>query len=121
MNKLPEFRVTLTRLQEGEQAYPIGGEVPHYEYQGRRTKLGGDPDYTQGDDTPPKCAKCKKAMTFVAQIDSVEHDWSSNPHRIDCLAKPKDGQEKWMFGDAGMNYVFFCFDCLKPLAGFQCG
>jgi len=56
-------------------------------------------------------------MTFVAQIDSVEHDWASNPHRVDALSD----DQKWMFGDVGMIYVFFCFDCLQPHAEFECG
>ena len=117
MKTLPEFRVTLTRLKKGEQSYPIDADTPHYEYQGRRTKLGGKPDYVQGEGPPPKCADCKKPMTFVAQIDSVEHDWASNPHRVDCLSE----NQKWMFGDVGMIYVFFCFDCLQAHAEFECG
>ena len=43
METLPEFRVTLTRLKEGETAYPIEGA--QYETYGQRTKLGGDPDW----------------------------------------------------------------------------
>jgi hypothetical protein len=117
MDKLPEFRVTLTRLKDGEQAYPINDETPHYEYHGRRTKLGGDPDYAQGDQPSPKCSLCKKPMTFVAQIDSVEHQSKSNPHSVNALSE----DQKWMFGDVGMIYVFFCFKCLQPHAEFECG
>ena len=116
-DRLPEFRVTLERINEGDTAYPIGGDVPHDEYYGRRTKLGGDPDFEQDARVRPPCEKCKKPMVFVAQIDSVEYDWKSNPHRVDCLSKNK----KWMFGDVGMIYVFFCFDCLHPWAYFECG
>ena len=39
--ELPEFRVTLTRLNPGETAYPQGPKIPHYEYQGQRSKFGG--------------------------------------------------------------------------------
>ena len=113
MKKLPEFRVTLTRLARGEQAYPRGDNVPHYEHQGRRTKLGGEPDFVQGDRPLPKCPECDKWMTFVAQIDSVEHDWPSNPHAVDALSE----KQKWMFGDVGMIYVYFCFNC--QLAGAE--
>ena len=56
-------------------------------------------------------------MTFVAQIDSVEHQWKSNPHSVDALSD----DQKWMFGDVGMIYVFFCFNCLEPHAEFECG
>ena len=117
MDKLPEFRVTLTRLKPGEQAYAKGEGIPHYEAHGRRTKLGGDPDWVQGDRPNPACAVCGDALTFVAQIDSVEHQWKSNPHGVDALSD----DQKWMFGDVGMIYVFFCFNCLEPHAEFECG
>ena len=117
MKRLPEFRVTLTRLKEGEEAYPHGDDIPHYEYQGQRTKLGGDPDWEQGDGEIPTCPQCKTPMTFVAQIDSVEHDWRSNPHRKPCVGD----EQAWMFGDVGMIYVFYCFDCLKTVSSLQCG
>jgi hypothetical protein len=112
MDQLPEFRVTLTRLKEGETAYPQGPDIPHYEYHGQRSKFGGKPDQIQGEAPPPECPNCHKPMTFVAQIDSVEHDWPSNPHAVDSLS----GDQKWMFCDVGMIYVFYCFDCLHPMA-----
>ena len=111
MSKLPEFRVTLTRLKRGERAFPT------VDAEGRRTKLGGDPDYIQGDQPLPKCPECGKSMLFVAQIDSVEHDWDSNPHAVDALSQ----KQKWMFGDVGMIYVFFCQNCLIAGASFECG
>jgi hypothetical protein len=55
-------------------------------------------------------------MTFVAQIDSVEHQWSSNPHSVNALSK----DQKWMFGDVGMIYVFFCIECCQAHAEFEC-
>jgi uncharacterized protein YwqG len=116
MDTLPEFRVTLERVSPGDQAYPINEDVPHYEYHGRRTKLGGEPDWDQGDDIP-SCPECKQPMTFVAQIDSVEHEWSSNPHKVSAISP----DQKWMFGDVGMIYVFFCFECLETKSVFQCG
>src|SRR5687767_2707177 len=110
MRKLPEFRVSLTRLKRGERAYP----AVHAE--GQRTKLGGDPDYIQGDRPVPKCPECGTSMMFVAQIDSVEHDSDTNPHAVDALS----GKQKWMFGDVGMIYVFFCEKCLYAGAMFEC-
>ena len=83
---------------------------------GLRSKLGGEPDWEQTDETPT-CPGCKSAMTFVAQLDSISHDSPKNPHRIDCLSD----EPKYMFGDVGLIYVFFCFDCLETLAIFQCG
>jgi hypothetical protein len=116
MKTLPEFKVTLQRMKPGEPAYPISDEIPHYEYQGRRTKLGGEPDWVQGEELPA-CAGCRGNMTFVAQIDSVEHEWESNPHSVSTLSS----EQKWMFGDVGMIYVFFCFDCCETTSVFQCG
>lgn len=113
--RLPEFRVSLVRLKPGESAFPKGPDIPHYEYQGQRTKLGGDPDWEQGARPNPNCPECGQPTTFVAQIDSVEHKWRSNPHSVDYT------DQKWMFGDVGLIYVFFCFDCSVPLADFECG
>jgi len=56
-------------------------------------------------------------MTFVAQIDSIEHDEQHNPHRVDCLSE----KQQFMFGDVGMLYVFFCFECLETTSIMQCG
>lgn len=116
MEQLPEFRVTLTRMKDGETAYPIRDDIPHYEYQGRRTKLGGAPEWVQEEDVPC-CEGCKKEMTFVAQIDSVEHQWRSNPHSV----KAGSIEQKWMFGEVGMIYVFFCRECCETKSTFQCG
>lgn len=120
MKTLPEFRVTLTRMKKDETADPIGDEIPLYDHLGRRTKLGGEPDWDQGEDVPV-CEGCKKKkkkkMTFVAQIDSVEHQSKSNPHSVSALSK----DQKWMFGDVGMIYVFFCFGCGETKSVFQCG
>jgi len=77
---------------------------------------GGNPDSDQGDNTSPLCNRCGKTTIFVAQIDSVEHQSKTNPHSVDCLSC----NQKWMFGDVGMIYVFFCFDRLLPTAEFEC-
>jgi hypothetical protein len=75
---------------------------------GLRSKLGGEPDWQQWAEWP-NCRHCRKEMTFVGQLDSLEHDSESNPHRIDCLS---DDQE-YMFGDVGLIYIFFCFECTE--------
>ena len=116
MTTLPEFRVMLTRMRPGETAYPLSDDIPHYEYHGRRTKLGGNPDWMQGD-AVPLCDSCRKSMTFVAQVDSVEHQWKSNPHSVPAGSD----EQKWMMGDVGMIYVFFCFECCETKSVFQCG
>lgn len=99
--RLPEIRVDLERVPPGARA--VGLDYP--ENLGLRSKLGGDPDWIQEDETPA-CESCGEPMTFVAQIDSVEHDNPRNP-----LRKSPLGNQHYMFGDVGMIYVFYCFDC----------
>ena len=82
---------------------------------GMRSRLGGKPDWEQNDETPV-CGSCGKQITFIGQIDSIEHDAKYNPHRVDCLSK----NQQYMFGDVGMIYVFFCFECLETTSVFQC-
>lgn len=38
---------------------------------GRRSKLGGELDWNQGDESP-ECPRCHEAMAFVGQIDSLD-------------------------------------------------
>ena len=81
---------------------------------GMQTKFGGEPDWIQ-DCEVPVCTNCGQLMSFVAQIDSIEHDNKHNPLRRHCL----DHQD-YMFGDVGMIYVFFCFPCCTTESVFQC-
>ena len=108
--QLPEIRVSLQRVPEGERAVPL--DYP--DSLGVRTKLGGEPDWVQGDATP-QCEFCDVPMSFVAQIDSIEHDNEHNPLRRDCM-----GDQDYMFGDVGMIYVFFCFECGETACLLQC-
>jgi len=64
---------------------------------GQRHRLGGEPDWIQGDDTP--ACTCGKPMTFYAQLDSVGDSV--------CLA------------DCGMVYVFVCWDCFETKSVLQ--
>jgi uncharacterized protein YwqG len=70
---------------------------------GKRTRLGGIPDWIQEKETPI-CKKCGKKMDFIAQIDSIDYN-----------SKKKE----YMFGDVGMIYVFYCFNCEKTESVFQ--
>jgi hypothetical protein len=65
---------------------------------GKRHKLGGRPDWIQGDVTPD-CPACDAEMTFYGQLDSIGDSV--------CLA------------DCGMVYVFVCFDCYETTAVIQ--
>ena len=105
MSLLPPYKVLVEPTEEGPEEAPLG----------QRSKLGGTPTWIQSDETP-SCPHCNTNMTFVAQIDSIHHDEPSNPHRIDCLSR----QQRYMFGDVGLIYVFFCLDCCEPKSLFQC-
>jgi hypothetical protein len=83
---------------------------------GVRTKFGGSPDWEQNEHDV-LCPECKKEMSFVCQIDSFQHDSEHNPNRVDCLSH----EQKFMFGDVGMIYIFFCFECLETQTIFECG
>lgn len=108
MKKLRQYRATFEKVAEGTIAVDP-------DRLGQRSKLGGDPDWEQYEEVPT-CTSCKAQMTFVAQIDSIEHDEASNPHRIDCLSPTQE----YMFGDVGMIYVFLCFECLESKSVVQC-
>ena len=109
--KLAEYRISFERVSRGKHAL---GPDDWIQALGRRSKLGGEPDWVQSDETP-ECVACHKPMTFVGQIDSIEHNESANPHRRDY------GKQDYMFGDVGMFYIFFCFDCIDTKSIFQCG
>src|SRR3990172_1141718 len=97
---LREYRMKFEKVPEGQKA------LPDPEQLGLRSKLGGAPDWVQRPEVP-KCTDCKSPMTFVAQLDSIEHDEDYNPHAIEALSN----QQQYMFGDVGMIYVFCCFHC----------
>ena len=112
--RLSEFKVTLQRMPPGERAVDPNDR----KNLGMRTKLGGEPDWIQLGDGTPKCKDCGERMTFVAQIDSIEHITQRNPFAFD--RRDRDPSIKpWMFCDVGMIYVFFCFDCLKSQSVVQ--
>jgi uncharacterized protein YwqG len=106
--KLREYRIKLEPVLAGERAYPEKSNL------GLRSKFGGNPDWDQNNETP-KCSACGEPMSFVGQIDSIEHNEDHNPHQKDY------GKQDYMFGDVGLIYVFFCFECLETQSVFQCG
>jgi uncharacterized protein YwqG len=107
---LREYRIKFEKVPEGEPAIAADENL------GIRSKLGGEPIWCQKPEIP-KCKGCKDKMTFVAQIDSMEHDEGHNPNRISCLGN----DQQYMFGDVGMVYVFVCFDCMETKSVLQCG
>ena len=107
---LKEYRIKFQKVPKCKKALADPTKL------GIRSKLGGEPDWCQRPDVP-KCKSCKEKMTFVAQIDSIEHDEGHNPHRIDCLSD----EQQYMFGDVGMLYLFVCLDCMETRSVLQCG
>ena len=95
MRAIPPFKLTPEPLNDEARALPpfklAGGDI------GRRHRLGGSPEFIQAHDTP--ACSCGKAMTFYAQLDSINDEF--------CLA------------DCGMIYVFVCFDCFETKALLQ--
>lgn len=100
---LREYRVTLSRATEEQPAIDL--EYP--DHLGLRTKLGGEPTFIHGGEVP-NCSTCGTRLHFVAQIDSIEHNWLTNPHAHQAK------EQHFMFGDVGMIYVFYCFTCGQP-------
>lgn len=74
---------------------------------GKKTKLGGKPDWIQNDETP-RCPICNNKMEFVSQLDSI--DYTGNPDSFGS---------KYMFGDVGMIYTFLCKNCGQAKSVFQ--
>ena len=102
----PEVAVSL-KLSPSARASSASSKLGH------RTKLGGEPHWVQMDETPA-CDDCQMAMTFIGQIDSIA--MQSN-----ALGKTLMAKKSFMFGDAGMIYVFLCTGCYKAKAVVQSG
>lgn len=84
---------------EGEESRKLGFKWAD-EIIGKRSKIGGVPDFIQSEDTP-KCECCNIPMTFYSQLDSLS--------------------DEICFADCGMIYIFVCFDCYKVESFIQSG
>ncbi|AHG92851.1 hypothetical protein J421_5316 (plasmid) [Gemmatirosa kalamazoonensis] len=104
-----EYRMQFERVPPGTRAVDRRAL-------GRRSKLGGKPTWEHGGQTPA-CARCSEPMSFLAQIDSIEHEDPKNPHAIDALSD----DQQYMFGDVGMVYVFLCLTCGEGATVIQSG
>jgi hypothetical protein len=101
---LREIGINLQQLKLASREVSFEHDDPS----GYRTKLGGKPDWLQGDETPI-CPECNEREIFICQIDS-----------IDDVVRDDEEAQTYMFGDAGMIYVFFCFACGETHSVFQC-
>ncbi|WP_444897808.1 hypothetical protein [Microbulbifer sp. SSSA005] len=88
MKKIPPFQLEPKALNDEAKSLP-GFKWADDEV-GSRHKLGGEPDFIQGEDIPV-CEDCGEQMSFYGQLDSINDDY--------CIA------------DCGMIYTFLCFDC----------
>jgi hypothetical protein len=93
--KIPEIRLLLAP-ESAEARAAVGFKYAGDDI-GRRSKLGGEPDWIQADDTP-RCG-CSKKMAFYGQLDSIGDEIN--------------------LADCGMVYVFVCFDCLETKSVLQ--
>ena len=93
--KIPE--ITLRLAPETPEAEAVIGFALAGDEMGKRSKIGGEPDWIQGSTTP--VCSCSKVMSFYGQLDSVGD--------AVCLA------------DCGMVFVFVCFDCFTTSSVIQ--
>jgi hypothetical protein len=103
---LPELKVALELTPKSKWKSRGNAE------EGERSKLGGSPDWVQMDETPV-CSRCRKSMVFIAQIDSLGN--ADTP-----LGKQLLAGGHYVFGDAGMLYLFWCAECNATGSVFQC-
>jgi len=96
--KLPPFRLKLEPLNDEAAAMRVGLEWAAGV--GHRHQLGGNPTWIHGPEQPV-CPSCQQQMTFYGQFDSVKDDI--------------------VIADAGIVYVFICFDDFTATALIQSG
>src|SRR4051794_30722207 len=96
MPTIPPFRLIPEPLS------PEAENLPEFKWAppelGHRHRLGGEPEWLQGDATPA-CRECGERMTFYGQLDSVSDEFA--------------------LADAGLVYVFVCFNDFQAQAIVQ--
>ncbi len=98
MGSIPPFRLRPEPLSPEAEQLPLFEWAP--DEVGRRHQLGGEPSWLQGDATPV-CGECGERMTFFGQLDSINDDI--------------------VLADAGLVYVFVCFNDFQAQAIVQSG
>lgn len=96
MRPIPPFKLSLIPINEEAeklQKFQWAGDNV-----GDRNKLGGTPDFLQGEEYPT-CDSCRKRMDFYGQLDSLS--------------------DEFIVADCGMIYVFICFECIETKSIIQ--
>jgi hypothetical protein len=93
---LPHFRLRREPASREAEQVPAFAWAP--EGVGERHQLGGEPTWLEGDATPT-CRECGERMTFYGQLDSISDDL--------------------VLADAGLVYVFVCFNDFEAQALVQ--
>jgi uncharacterized protein YwqG len=95
MREIPPFRLVPKPLNDDAANLPTfkwaGDDIGH------RHQIGGKPTFIQSPEIP-RCS-CEKAMTFYAQLDSIN--------------------DEFVLADCGMIYVFVCFGCFETKSILQ--
>ncbi len=93
MKQIPPFKLVPEPLDDAAKEFPkfkwATKEI------GTRHQLGGEPQFLQHQSWPV-CGSCHAAMTFYAQLDSINDEF--------CIA------------DCGLIYVFICFGCFEVVS-----
>ncbi|AZQ68902.1 hypothetical protein EF888_18280 [Silicimonas algicola] len=98
MKTIPEIRLEMK--PKTREAKAVVGFDWAEDGVGKRSKIGGRPDFLQGREDVG-CDSCGEEMTFFAQLDSVG--------------------DEICFADVGMVFVFVCFDCFRTKSLIQSG
>lgn len=96
MRRVPAFRLVPEPLTEE------AAELPGFKWAdpdiGTRHRLGGEPSFLQPADHP-RCDQCGEVMSFYGQLDSIN--------------------DEFILADAGLVFVFVCFDCYTSKSFIQ--
>ena len=106
--RLPCFRVLLEPIdEEGRRLLERRGKIEVDEKDPlkrrfyERHQIVGKPYWIVKEEETPICSRCGQVMTFLAQFDSLS-------------------PEKISFGENGVVYVFYCYDCFEGKVITQC-
>jgi hypothetical protein len=96
MKQIPPFRLIPEPLTDE------AAELPRFRWAapeiGKRHQLGGEPSFIQPANYPT-CGDCGETMSFYGQLDSIN--------------------DEFILADAGLVFVFVCFECFTTTSFIQ--